>query len=317
MKNLDYKRSGFKSDNIPSYGNGGSRMLNYSFKPEPTFIEKKGVPATCFFGIELEYECKNDDYDEDFNLFEFVEGIYRYNDFEKLFYTKKDSTFYGPEFVFQPISFLGIVELYRQGFWHKFFEMKEKFYKSTSKTGLHVHIDKDMGFIEDSKGKKMNQNMEKIAYSLYQFNSKYHNMFKSLTKRKSFGYCIPKKTIEHDSHDSAINETKVTYEMRFWASPVNVERLMYCLSVVEAIDIVSKSNKHTTVPEILKAIFYSIPMKIRDTFKVEILFPKEMPDFLKILESKNFLSNRIQKTIGFTDNRSNSTVSLLEEESYD
>jgi len=286
MKNFDYKKNDSKVDKVSSYGKGGSQMLNYSFKPEPTFIEKKGASARCFLGIELEYACKNTEEEEDFNLFDFVEGIYRFNDFEKLFYTKHDSSFFGPEFVFQPISFLGIVELYRQGFWHRFFEMKDEFYKSTKNTGLHVHLDKDLGYEDGPKGRRLNQNMFKISYSIFWLFDNFPDIFKSIVKRSTLEYCTPYMRIEKENHTAAINETSHTYEIRFWGSPVSVERFMYCLAATKAIDIVSRSDKFKTKEEILEAIFWSIPKKIEEKFKIKMSFPKKMSEFRSVISKK-------------------------------
>lgn len=288
MKNFDYKKNDSKVDKVSSYGKGGSQMLNYSFKPEPTFIEKKGASARCFLGIELEYACKNTEEEEDFNLFDFVEGIYRFNDFEKLFYTKHDSSFFGPEFVFQPISFLGIVELYRQGFWHRFFEMKDEFYKSTKNTGLHVHLDKDLGYEDGPKGRRLNQNMFKISYSIFWLFDNFPDIFKSIVKRSTLEYCTPYMRIEKENHTAAINETSHTYEIRFWGSPVSVERFMYCLAATKAIDIVSRSDKFKTKEEILEAVFWSIPKKIEEKFKIKMSFPKKMSEFRHLINKKTF-----------------------------
>lgn len=273
MKTLEYKKDGQITDYVDSFGHEGTEFLNYSFKPVPTFIDKKSAYSKTYLGIELEYR-EDEDYAEDEHLSIFHERVYMNQDFPPMYYVKHDSSFHGPEFVFQPMSFLGAVELYRKGYWKRFFEAKDEFYTTGSDVGMHVHIDKKTGTERIMNRVLTVQNMTKIAYSLRWLYNTDEGLFRAITKRKSLRYCEPNVIIREADHNAAINETSRTYEFRFWAAPKTLGRFMYCLAATQAGNIISRNSRYSDKREIIRDMFITIPRKIEKTLKIKLAYPR-------------------------------------------
>jgi len=278
-----YKKDGCKTEFVESFGEYGREFLNYSFKPLPTFVDKKDAYSRSFLGIELEYLEDEDCYENE-NLDEFHFDLYNSNEFPFLYYVKYDSSFHGPEFVFQPMSFLAVMNLYKQGYWKKFFDVKNDYYDIGSSVGMHVHIDKEQGTENVANKEYSIQNMSKIAYSLKWFYDTDRELFSKITKRKRYEYCNPNIAIHQNAHREAITATSKTFEFRFWASPKTLGRFMYCLAATEAGNIIARNRQYIDKRKIIKDMFYTIPKQIERVFKVDLAFPTGIKQLVKLTE---------------------------------